>query len=137
MGHAVKTLERESASKLRENDGNAQFSFCLIADTTKCRIASEARSGISFSVNKSPSHREDLQLKAVCVGRPSFFVAAAMTAEIFALGSALVSGAGEAVPGSRTFSRVVSARRRKSEPDWHTRETRALPNPWRQGDSNP
>ena len=43
-----------------------------------------------------------------------------MTAEIFALGSALVSGAGEAVPGSRTFSRVVSARRRNQ----HARRVR-------------
>jgi hypothetical protein len=33
FGYAVKTLKRESAPKLKENDGNAQFSFCLIADT--------------------------------------------------------------------------------------------------------
>ena len=27
----MKTLSRESVSKLKENDGNAQFSLCLIA----------------------------------------------------------------------------------------------------------
>src|SRR5438094_8293420 len=94
MGHAVKTLERESASKLRENDGNAQFSFCLIADTTKCRIASEARSGISF-LTRGP------RITQIHADFP---------------GSARVSRAGEAVPGSRTFSRVVSVRRRNQRP---------------------
>src|SRR5437763_7522099 len=40
-------------------------------------------------------------------------------------GSARVSRAGDVVPTSRTFMKIVSARRRKSEPDWRSHARRA------------
>jgi hypothetical protein len=49
FGYAVKTLERESASKLKETTVTHNSVFAAANCTsTKCRIASEARSGISF-----------------------------------------------------------------------------------------
>ncbi|PYL05075.1 MAG: hypothetical protein DME32_00605 [Verrucomicrobia bacterium] len=41
------------------------------------------------------------------------------------VGSARVSRAGDVVPTSRTFMKIVSARRRKSEPDWRSHARRA------------
>jgi hypothetical protein len=97
----VKTLERESASKLKENDGNAQFSLCCYT-STKCRIASEARSGIFLCLR--------------------IHVRIARTQPDWVAHASRVSG--EGVPLSRTFCDKDCF----GETPKPTRETRALPN---------
>src|SRR3954453_1007650 len=45
-GYAVKTSTRKQVEAEEDETSSAQFSFCLIADTRKCRTAASPLSGI-------------------------------------------------------------------------------------------